>query len=107
MIDNDGAFTYSSIQSINPIAASAQINIYPNPVSGSAVYISLDKPSSAPISIKIEDITGRTYSRYTVNASNFNYNNIPVNVQKLGAGTYLLKVETANTTVTRQIIINH
>ncbi len=107
MNDNDGAFTYSPVQSINPMAASARINIYPNPVSGSAVYISLDKPSSTPISIKIEDITGRVFSKYTVSTSGFNYNSIPVNVQKLSTGTYVLKVETANTTVTRQIIINH
>ena len=107
MTDRDGAFTYSSVQTINPLTRNTQITSYPNPVSGSMVYLKLDKPSSSPIVIKVEDITGRLFSKYTVNSSDYNYSSIPVNVQKLSSGTYVLKVETGKTTSVKQIIIQH
>ncbi|MCY7421664.1 MAG: T9SS type A sorting domain-containing protein [Chitinophagaceae bacterium] len=107
MTDRDGAFTYSSIQAINPLTKNAQITAYPNPVKGSLVYLQLDKPAASPIVIKVEDITGRLYSKFTVNASDFNYGSIPVNVQSLSSGSYVLKVETGKSTSVKQIIVQH
>ena len=107
MTDRDGAFTYSAIQAINPLTKNTQITAYPNPVKGSMVYLQLSKPSASPIVIRLEDITGRLYLKYTVNSSDFNYSSIPVNVQKLSSGSYVLKVETGKTTSIKQIIIQH
>ena len=107
MTDRDGSFTYSAIQTINPLTKNTQITAYPNPVKGSMVYLQLNKPSASPIVIRVEDITGRLYSTYTVNSSDYNYGPIPVNVQKLSSGSYVLKVETGKTTSIKQIIIQH
>ena len=107
MKDRDGTFTYSAIQAINPLTKNTQITAYPNPVKGAMVYLQLSKPSSSPTVIKVEDITGRLYSKYTVNSSDYNYGPIPVNVQKLSSGSYVLKVETGKTTLVKQIIIQH
>jgi hypothetical protein len=65
-----------------------------------------DKTTARKINIRIEDLTGRTYSNYTVNMSSYNTGVLPVNVQQLSNGAYLLKVESNNKTTVKQFIIN-
>jgi 1,4-alpha-glucan branching enzyme len=106
IVDNDGAFAYSSIAVINPSSKKTSITLYPNPVKGSQLYINIDQASQSQVSIKIEDITGRLYNRYTVSMSNYSNGIIPINIGSLSNGAYILKFETDKKTTVKQFIIN-
>lgn len=106
IIDNDGAFTYSGIAVISPLLKNASITLYPNPVKGAQIFLQIDKPAQSQVSVKIEDITGRLYSRYVVSMSSYSNGIIPINVNQLSNGAYLLKVESNKTTTVKQFIVN-
>ena len=104
MMDIDGAFTYSNVSVINPSVSLSQFFVYPNPVVSQQFFIELKEAAQSDVNIKIEDISGRVVSRYTVAKSNAN---VPmrVNTKSLSNGVYILKVENAKKSFLRQIII--
>ncbi len=105
MVDKDGKYTYSNIAVINSSASAKSLSLYPNPVKGSQVFVSLNESGSSNIYIKIEDVTGRVYSKYVLrNNSN---SAIPVDVKRLRNGTYVIKVETSNKSFLQQFIVQH
>lgn len=106
MIDKDGKYIYSNVAVISSSAAAGSFSLYPNPVKGSQVFISLDEPVSTEINITIEDITGRGYNKYVFNPANAN-KNIPVDIKNLPNGTYLMKAETSKELFIRQFVIQH
>jgi len=106
MIDIDGKFSYSNIAIINPSATSAQFFVYPNPVKGSEVYIELKEGAQSDVQIIVEDVSGRVYKRYTVSKINTS-KPIPVNINSLASGVYIMKVETAKQKFIQQIIVQH
>ena len=85
MVDVDGSFAYSTIQSIK-LGSSGLISAYPNPV--------IDKlqigSREALASVKVTDLTGRAYLELSKPrpGQEFSLKNYP-------AGAYLVKVETA------------
>jgi hypothetical protein len=104
MLDVDGKYTYSGIAVINPLAGNTKFAIYPNPVKGSTIYLDVNETSNSKINIKIEDMSGRLYKRYSITRNNLN-GNIPVNVSALPKGAYVLKVETAGQAFVKQFIV--
>lgn len=106
MTDIDGKYSYSNIVIINSPAAAKSFSLYPNPVSGPQVFISLDKLVSSDIIIKIEDVTGRIFNKYVLSTNN-TYSNIPVNIKNLADGTYIIRVETAKESFIQQLIVQH
>lgn len=84
MVDTDGSFAYSRIQSIK-LGASGLVNAYPNPV--------VDKlqigAKEALASVKVTDLAGRAFLELSKPkpGQEFSLKNYP-------AGTYLVKVET-------------
>lgn len=85
MVDTDGSFAYSKIQSIK-LGSSGLVSAYPNPV--------VDKlqigSKEALASVKVTDLTGRAFLELSKPkpGQEFSLKNYP-------AGTYLVKVETA------------
>lgn len=85
MVDIDGSYAYSGIQSIK-LASSGLVSAYPNPV--------VDKlqigSKEALASVKVTDLTGRAFLELSKPRAGqeFSLKNYP-------AGTYLVKVETA------------
>ncbi len=104
IIDIDGTISYSAIAPVNPLIKSSSLNVYPNPVKGSTLFVRLNRATTSPITIKIEDLAGRLFSSYVVNGNN-STNNIPVNVAKLAAGAYILKVYDGSTVSVQQFIV--
>ncbi|HWV29698.1 MAG TPA: T9SS type A sorting domain-containing protein [Dyadobacter sp.] len=86
MVDLDGSFAYSSIQSIK-LASSGLVSAYPNPVVDKLLIGSKE----ALASVKVTDLTGRSFMELSKPkpGQEFSLKNYP-------AGTYLVKVETAD-----------
>jgi hypothetical protein len=104
--DKDGKYTYSNILTINPLTGSTKFRLFPNPVIGSTMYINIGENRIDKAEIKIEDVSGRLYSKYSVTSNN-NGRNIPIRVDKLSAGVYMLKVETSNKTYVQRFVVQH
>jgi len=104
MVDIDGKFSYSNIAVVNPNASAAQFFVYPNPATGSEVYVELKEEVQSDMNISIEDVNGRVYNRYKVNKGNV-ANAIPVNIKSIANGVYILKIETPKKRLIQQIII--
>ncbi|MEJ7682562.1 MAG: T9SS type A sorting domain-containing protein [Segetibacter sp.] len=102
MVDADGKYSYSNVVLINSSVAVRNLSIYPNPVKGLQVFISLDESVSSDISIKIEDVSGRIYNKYILKRNDTN-RNIPVNIKNLSSGTYLIKAETSKKLFIQQV----
>jgi hypothetical protein len=86
MVDIDGSYAYSKIQSIR-LGSSGLISAYPNPV----VDKLLIGAKEALASVKVTDLTGRAFLELSKPkpGEEFTMKNYP-------AGTYLVKVETAD-----------
>jgi hypothetical protein len=70
------------------------------------MYINIGENRIDKAEIKIEDVSGRLYSKYSVTSNN-NGRNIPIRVDKLSAGVYVLKVETSKKTYVQRFVVQH
>jgi hypothetical protein len=86
MVDTDGSFAYSKIQSIR-LGSSGLISAYPNPV----VDKLLIGGNEALASVKVTDLTGREFLKLSKPRPGQEFS-----MKSYPAGTYLVKVETAD-----------
>jgi hypothetical protein len=86
MVDTDGSFAYSKIQSIR-LGSSGLISAYPNPV----VDKLLIGGKEALASVKVTDLTGREFLKLSKPRPGQEFS-----MKSYPAGTYLVKVETAD-----------
>jgi 1,4-alpha-glucan branching enzyme len=106
MVDLDGKYTYSSVAIIHPSSRNRSFSLYPNPVKGSDLYVALDDDLvTSAVQVKIEDVTGRVYGKWTCNPTSDGL--IPVDVKNLKSGVYLLKTENLKTSYVQQFIVQH
>jgi hypothetical protein len=73
------------------------IGIYPNPISKSVQYLNIQSKSSLPINVIIYNVVGRQIDKQNI------ANNL-LNVSKLSAGMYLVKISQGDRTITKKII---
>ncbi|GGM84977.1 hypothetical protein GCM10010967_16150 [Dyadobacter beijingensis] len=85
MVDTDGTFAYSAIQSIR-LASGGLISAYPNPVVDKLLIGSKE----ALASVKVTDLAGRSILQVSKPVAGQE-----VSLKSYPAGTYLVKVETA------------
>ena len=104
MVDFDGKYTYSNIATVNPLVGNNLLSLYPNPVNSSSVYINFSTPVQSRIEVKIEDVKGRIYKKFTF-MSNSNSGAIPVDVSKLANGVYVLKVAGGKNTYNKKFVV--
>jgi hypothetical protein len=96
MTDADGKVTYSSIVPlINAVKGFDMLNIAPNPVVNSSFNLQISSAEKTQITIVITDMQGRVLKTQAVNMI-AGFNNIPINVKNLAAGTYQLFGKTAD-----------
>jgi Secretion system C-terminal sorting domain len=96
MIDADGKIFYSTIVSlINAVTGIDVLHIAPNPVTGQSFDLKVSGAKIQQLEISITDMQGRSMQKNTVNLI-AGFNTIPVNVARLGKGTYQLAVTTAD-----------
>jgi hypothetical protein len=103
IVDQDGSFTYSSIAVVNPIHSKTSSVLYPNPAKGGEVYIKLSKTTYERVSIRIEDMSGKTYKVFSVVPNNSGL--VHLNIADLPAGIYMLKIISTNETEVKQLFI--
>lgn len=104
--DADGKVTYSSIVSlINAVKGIDVMNIAPNPIVNSAFNLKVSAAAKTKMEIVITDMQGRILQQQSVNLL-AGFNNIPMNVRNLAAGTYQLVgyTEEGKTKVLRFVI---
>ena len=88
-IDADGKFTYSLIQAVDfKIADNATINVFPNPVTGDHITVSLADNKNIT-NISVIDILGRTISNRNNIQSKGDYS-LPIDMLQKGA--YIIKI---------------
>ncbi len=90
-IDKDGKFVYTEIKSVRLDAKGLVIGVYPNPVKGIA-NVSFDLIEDADVVISISDVSGKQLMANQIQG--FKGPNISkINMAKLAAGSYLLKIQ--------------
>ncbi|RYF45915.1 MAG: T9SS type A sorting domain-containing protein, partial [Cytophagaceae bacterium] len=99
IVDRDNTAKFSGIRSVRNEGA-ADIALYPNPVV-SSVNVSINADKAGRATIVISDLSGKQLS-----ATNNNLlegaNIVPVNVSKLAAGTYIIKIQLNGDMVVRK-----
>lgn len=95
-LDKDHRFVWSDIIKIKGDLPNGLViaSVYPNPTAA-LVKVIIYAPSSQQVSIVVADITGRPIIKQSINLTSGN-NTTVLDMRKLSAGTYLLKVACAN-----------
>jgi hypothetical protein len=80
-------------------AANIQLNIFPNPA---ADYVQVESPDAVITAFEVNDVSGNTVYRADYPAMKYT-----VNTSQWSAGTYFVKVATANGTVLKKFMVSH
>ncbi|MBK9486135.1 MAG: T9SS type A sorting domain-containing protein [Chitinophagaceae bacterium] len=90
MTDVDGKITYSTtVTLINAVKGIDVMNIAPNPIVNGAFNVKISTAEKTPMELVITDMQGRILQKQAVNMI-AGFNQVPMNVQNLAAGTYQL-----------------
>jgi len=102
LVDIDGKFNYSKIVSVKLQNAAAGITVFPNPAIN-AITIKLQQPLTLNSSLKITDLEGREVMRLAV--VNAGQQEIPVKVNQLPAGRYVITISNNNNLLHQSFVI--
>ncbi|HRI24661.1 MAG TPA: S8 family serine peptidase [Ferruginibacter sp.] len=97
MIDRDGIYRYSPIRKLNFSSAGEDVMIYPNPVTGSRVFIASSGNTTGAI---LYDAAGKLIRQFSLQGRNNT-----LNLSGIAKGVYQLKVFTGNDTRIARILI--
>ncbi|MFZ1451491.1 MAG: T9SS type A sorting domain-containing protein, partial [Ferruginibacter sp.] len=90
MTDADGKITYSTIVTlINAVKGIDVMNIAPNPIVNGTFNVKISTAEKIPMELVITDMQGRVLQKQLVPLI-AGFNQVPVNVRNLSAGTYQL-----------------
>ena len=105
MIDNNGKFSYSSVQSVYfSIKGSVGFSFYPNPAKDN-INVALETIASKTASIELIDNLGRTVKSITITNQNSN-SNISINTANMNKGVYFLVLKDGAFTKSRTVVID-
>ncbi len=94
MVDKDGQFTYSEIKNIKLYNKGLGISLYPNPAKNSSkLNLNLDNPDVVRISIT--NVLGKQVSHKEYSGQK-GLNQYNINLSKVGAGSYIIKIQANN-----------
>lgn len=94
MVDKDGQFTYSEIKNIRLYDKGLGISLYPNPAKNSSkLNLNLDNPGVVRISIT--NVLGEQVSHKEYSGQK-GLNQYNINLSKVGAGSYIIKIQANN-----------
>jgi hypothetical protein len=100
-IDVDNSFKLSIVRNVKNLGF-VEMQINPNPVTASTMNISLEAEANEKATIVITDLSGRKVYNGTTNVIAGN-NNIPVNVNNLNKGIYLVTIQLSGETLIKKI----
>jgi hypothetical protein len=93
MIDRDLSYSYSRTITVdNRSAGSNTFRVYPNPVSGSHIYISTEEIHANSLTIELIDGNGKIISTQRAKANEVLNQALAVPVDRLSPGNYLLRI---------------
>ncbi|MBS1584456.1 MAG: T9SS type A sorting domain-containing protein [Bacteroidetes bacterium] len=72
------------------------IMVFPNPVTGSEMYVRFENAPKGDVAIRIIDMLGKVVAIYNVDAAQFRGGTIPVKVSDLANGDYMLQLTDKN-----------
>ncbi len=102
IMDKDGSYIYSNVIALKP-QHSNTISVYPNPVKGGSVYIKFNEEVRGKVSVKINDVNGKTVAVHNVSANGTEP--IKISTSNFTRGLYTLQVITENNVATSKLII--
>ncbi len=97
MMDKDGSFKNSPVRKINFDNTGDDVSVYPNPVVQARIFITSSSNCNAAV---LFDAAGKTIRTYALHGRSNT-----LDLSGIANGTYRLKIFTANSTVSRKIII--
>jgi len=96
LVDADGKISYSSIVALlNAVKGFELMSIAPNPVVDDNFKLNVASAQAGKMDIAIFDMQGRLMNRQSISVI-AGFNSVPVNVDKLAAGTYSIRVSVTN-----------
>ncbi len=107
MNDVDGGFTYSRVAAIAGIKSTGLLLLYPNPVTGSTLQVQVKTNSASPVTLQIQDMSGRQISVQTFIAPANSTTTLPVDVSGLPTGMYQLKRTDTYSTAVKPFAVQH
>lgn len=104
-----GHFDYNeattNIQELINLANSWELSLYPNPTS-SALNLSFNLPQSDAIVVSVHDLNGKLMHQTNIGQKQAGKKDISVDLSGLSTGTYLLKIQGNQSSITKKIIKN-
>ena len=91
VVDNDGAFKLEDPKAVNFDFNAQEIVVYPNPIQGNQINISLKKYSAGKYNYTLNNAAGSTVQKGSFNYDGASAATIKV-AETLGAGVYILQV---------------
>ena len=90
---------YNEITGNTPVAATSEINIFPNPVVNGLLSIEMNNSNKEEVSLTLYDLYGKKILHEVVQESK------QINVRKVPAGTYIVSVRTKDNNINKKIVI--
>jgi F420-0:gamma-glutamyl ligase len=100
-VDIDNSYKLSVVRNVKNLGF-VEMMINPNPVTSTTMNISLEAEATEKATIVITDLSGRKVYNGTTNVI-AGTNNIPVNVNNLNKGIYLVTIQLSGETLIKKI----
>lgn len=100
IVDLDNSVKYSDIKSVRNTAGNISFTAYPNPAF-ETLYLTIQSKKSDRAVLSVTNVAGQVVIKDEVNITTGN-NKVPVKVNKLSAGTYIIKVQVGNQNFTQK-----
>jgi Secretion system C-terminal sorting domain len=101
-VDQDGTGTYSPIRLVNLVAASAELQLSPNPADAT-VYLEMGGKVSGSLQVRLLDVQGKALRNWVIQKTAGNWNQA-LDVSGLPAGSYFIQVLGTNYHATKTFI---
>jgi hypothetical protein len=105
LIDNNGKYSYSSVQSVYfSVKGTVGFSCYPNP-SKNNINVALETITSKAASIELTDNLGRVVKSIVISNQNSN-SNVSINTTNLNKGAYFLVLKDGTFTKSSKVVID-
>jgi hypothetical protein len=82
------------------------ITLYPNPVTGSEIYVKFENAPKGDVVIRILDMQGKVIAENKVNTNHYPGGVIPVKIEDLAHGAYMMQMADKNNRPIQSIKFN-
>ncbi len=105
-IDKDGKSDYTDIKTIKIAVAIGNVQVRPNPVTGSTLVLAVNVPQNTKTYVQVLSVDGKLMMKENISLT-AGSNLVNLNVSNVPTGIYLLQVQLNDEIVTRKFIRSH